>query len=83
MKYRIIDHTADVGLHVFGADPSELFATAARAMFHGAARRFMAESNMVCSSPRARISASVKGMSRPMRVWVRSSMPVSRMPMRS
>jgi len=33
VKYRIIDHTADVGLHVFGADPSELFATAARAMF--------------------------------------------------
>ena len=33
MKYRIIDHTADLGLHVFGADPSELFATAARAMF--------------------------------------------------
>lgn len=33
MKYHIIDHTADVGLHVFGADPSELFATAARAMF--------------------------------------------------
>jgi SHS2 domain-containing protein len=33
VKYRIIDHTADLGLHVFGADPSELFATAARAMF--------------------------------------------------
>ena len=33
MKYRIIDHTADVGLHVFGTDPSEVFATAARAMF--------------------------------------------------
>ena len=33
MKYRLIDHTADLGLHVFGADPSELFATAARAMF--------------------------------------------------
>jgi len=33
VKYRFIDHTADLGLHVFGADPSELFATAARAMF--------------------------------------------------
>ncbi len=33
MKYRIIDHTADLGLLVFGADPSEVFATAARAMF--------------------------------------------------
>lgn len=33
MKYRIIDHTADVGLDVFGADPAALFATAARAMF--------------------------------------------------
>jgi len=33
VKYRIIDHTADVGLDVFGADPAALFATAARAMF--------------------------------------------------
>jgi SHS2 domain-containing protein len=33
VKYRFIDHTADLGLRVFGADPSELFATAARAMF--------------------------------------------------
>jgi len=33
VKYRIIDHTADLGLHVFGADPSDLFVTAARAMF--------------------------------------------------
>ena len=33
MQYHIIDHTADIGLHAFGADPSELFATAARAMF--------------------------------------------------
>ena len=33
MTYKIIDHTADFGLHVFGADPQDLFATAARAMF--------------------------------------------------
>jgi SHS2 domain-containing protein len=33
VKYRLIDHTADLGLHVFGADPPELFATAARALF--------------------------------------------------
>ena len=33
MKYKIIDHTADFGLHVFGADPQELFTTAALAMF--------------------------------------------------
>jgi len=33
MKYKIIDHTADFGLHVFGADPQNLFATAALAMF--------------------------------------------------
>ena len=33
MKYKIIDHTADFGLHVFGADPPDLFANAARAMF--------------------------------------------------
>jgi SHS2 domain-containing protein len=33
MKYKIIDHTADFGLHVFGADPQDLFANAARAMF--------------------------------------------------
>jgi len=33
MKYKIIDHTADFGLHVFGTDPQDLFANAARAMF--------------------------------------------------
>ncbi len=33
MKYILIDHTADVGLHVFGKDPTELFTTAARALF--------------------------------------------------
>ena len=33
MKYRLIDHTADFGIHVFGADPKDLFANAARAMF--------------------------------------------------
>ena len=32
-KYRIIDHTADIGLHVFGADPQDLFANSALAMF--------------------------------------------------
>jgi SHS2 domain-containing protein len=32
-KYRLIDHTADLGIHVFGKDPDELFDTAARAMF--------------------------------------------------
>jgi SHS2 domain-containing protein len=33
MKYKIIDHTADFGLHVFGTDPQDLFANAALAMF--------------------------------------------------
>jgi SHS2 domain-containing protein len=33
MKYRLIDHTADFGIHVFGADIKALFETAARAMF--------------------------------------------------
>lgn len=33
LRYRIIDHTADIGLHVSGADPSELFRTCALAMF--------------------------------------------------
>lgn len=33
LKYRLIDHTADFGLHVFGADPKELFANAAYALF--------------------------------------------------
>jgi SHS2 domain-containing protein len=32
-RYRLIDHTADFGLHVFGADSKELFANAAHAMF--------------------------------------------------
>ena len=30
--YNIIDHTADIGLHVFGGDPAELFRNAARAL---------------------------------------------------
>jgi protein archease len=32
MKYRLIDHTADLGIHVFGSDPEALFANAACAM---------------------------------------------------
>jgi SHS2 domain-containing protein len=33
MKYRLIDHTADFGIHVFGTDLKNLFSTAAFAMF--------------------------------------------------
>ena len=32
-RYRLIDHTADFGIHVFGADSKELFANAAYALF--------------------------------------------------
>ena len=32
-KYKLIDHTADFGIHVFGADPKELFSNAAFATF--------------------------------------------------
>lgn len=32
MKYFVIDHTADIGLHVFGKDLAELFTTAAHAL---------------------------------------------------
>ena len=31
-SYEIIDHTADIGLHVFGNDPAELFRNAALAL---------------------------------------------------
>jgi SHS2 domain-containing protein len=31
-KYRLLNHTADYGIHVFGADPKELFANAAFAL---------------------------------------------------
>jgi len=31
--YRVIDHTADFGLHVMGADPADLFEKAGLAMF--------------------------------------------------
>ncbi|MFC1826281.1 archease [Thermodesulfobacteriota bacterium] len=33
MRYKLIDHTADFGIHVFGSDSKELFANAAYAMF--------------------------------------------------
>ncbi len=33
MKYRLIDHTADFGIHVFGSDLKDLFSNAAYAMF--------------------------------------------------
>ena len=33
MKYRLIDHTADFGIHVFGSDLNDLFTNAAKAMF--------------------------------------------------
>jgi SHS2 domain-containing protein len=32
MKYTLIDHTADLGIHVFGSSPKELFTNAAHAM---------------------------------------------------
>ncbi|MBL7180750.1 MAG: archease [Desulfobacterales bacterium] len=32
-KYKLIDHTADFGIHVFGSDPKELFVNAAHAVF--------------------------------------------------
>jgi len=32
-KYRLIDHTADFGIHVFGADAEELFKNAGVALF--------------------------------------------------
>lgn len=32
-KYRLIDHTADFGIHVFGKDCEDLFANAAFALF--------------------------------------------------
>lgn len=32
-KYKLIDHTADFGIHVFGSEPKELFANAAYALF--------------------------------------------------
>ena len=33
MKYRLIDHTADFRVHVFGKDLQELFSNASEAMF--------------------------------------------------
>ena len=33
VKYNLIDHTADLGIHVFGSDEKELFSNAAMAMF--------------------------------------------------
>ena len=33
MHYKLINHTADFGIHVFGTDPVELFANAAFATF--------------------------------------------------
>jgi SHS2 domain-containing protein len=33
MKYKLIDHTADFGIHVFGTDLKDLFSNAALAMF--------------------------------------------------
>ena len=33
MKYKLIDHTADFGIHVFGEDAAELFVHAALVMF--------------------------------------------------
>ena len=33
MKYKLIDHTADFGIHVFGLNPKDLFVNTAAAMF--------------------------------------------------
>jgi SHS2 domain-containing protein len=32
-NYRVIDHTADFGLHITGSDPADLFVNAAKALF--------------------------------------------------
>ena len=32
MKYSVIDHTADLGIHIYGADPKALFENAAFAL---------------------------------------------------
>ena len=39
MKYKLIDHTADFGIHVFGSDLKVLFENAAHAMFDVVADR--------------------------------------------
>jgi len=33
MQYKLIDHTADFGLHVFGRDVQDLFVNAAHALY--------------------------------------------------
>ena len=33
VKYKLIDHTADLGIHVFGSDEKGLFSNAAMALF--------------------------------------------------
>ena len=38
VPYEFFDHTADIGVHVFGADLPELFTNAARAMFSAMGR---------------------------------------------
>ena len=47
--------------------PTDMWGTAARTMFHGPPSRFMADSNMVSSSPSAFFSARVNGTLRSVR----------------
>jgi SHS2 domain-containing protein len=65
-KYKLIDHTADFGIQVFGADSQELFTNAALALFD-----VITETDMLKSLDSCNIKASGEDWSDLMVNWLR------------
>ena len=65
-KYKLIDHTADFGIQVFGADSQELFTNAALALFD-----VITETDMLKSLDSCNITASGEDWSDLMVNWLR------------
>jgi len=65
-KYKLIDHTADFGIQVFGSDPQELFTNAALALFD-----VITETDVLTGRDSCNITASGEDWSDLMINWLR------------
>ena len=64
-KYKLIDHTADLGIEVYGKDLKELFQNAAEALFE-----IICDLSKVSESIEKKISVDGEGLEQLMVVWL-------------
>ena len=64
-KYKLIDHTADLGIEVYGKDLKELFQNAAEALFE-----IICDLSNVSESMEKKISVDGEGLEQLMVVWL-------------